>query len=295
MKKTTLEQELLNRLLKPLTITPARHPVTYFPTSARVVIFDIYGTLLSSAAGDVGPDSAAGSGSMVAWALVDAGVLERDSQAEYAQRFAHGIIEAAVWAARKELTRSGVDYPEVDILNIWETVLKEQGFSSLDEQTLRLAALSYECRINQVWPMNGMKEILEYLVRQNKLLGILSNAQFYTPVILETILQKSLPESGFCPELTVWSFEEGVGKPATHFYATMNRQLEKLGIPPQEVLFVGNDMLKDVVAGKKAGWQTVLFAGDVRSLRLHEGNPEVLGQQPDMVINALAQLKNILQ
>ena len=291
MRGNTTELQLLRQLLEPLAIVPTELPVSFASTNAKVIVFDIYGTLLSSSAGDVGPDAATGNEASFREALVDAGFV---ANGEWPCRFPTGILEQAVQEERLKRKAEGVVYPEIDILHIWHQVVVRLGFTDFSNSMLRLAALSYECRVNPVSPMPGLCKMLSCLVRSGVLLGILSNAQFYTPLLLEMFLEQSLVGAGFDEELMVWSYQEKRGKPAFELFAEMNTRLEHKGIAPEEVIYVGNDMRKDIFPANRAGWQTVLFAGDTRSLRLHPDDPEMGDEHPGMVINALSQLVAIL-
>ena len=62
------------------------------------------------------------------------------------------------------------------------------------------------------------------------------------------------------------------------------------GIVGDEVLYVGNDMLNDVMPAASVGFRTALCAGDARSLRLREGDERIMGVSPDLVLSDLAQL-----
>jgi putative hydrolase of the HAD superfamily len=53
-------------------------------------------------------------------------------------------------------------------------------------------------------------------------------------------------------------------------------------------------MLNDVYCANKAGCQTILFAGDKRSLRMRENDERCLAIKPDAVITSLAQLSEII-
>ena len=291
MKGNVAELELLHRLLVPLTIVPTEYPVSFSSAKAKVIVFDIYGTLLSSSAGDVGPGATTGNEASFKAALVDAGFM---SKGDAAYRFSAGIVEQTVLEALQQKKAAGVVCPEIDILDIWHQVVGRLGFTDCSDRMLRLAAISYECRVNPVWPMPGLIKMLSSLSQSNVLLGILSNAQFYTPLLLEMILGQSLTSAGFDENLIVWSYQEKRGKPAFELFTEMNARLEHKGIVPEEVLYIGNDMRKDIYPANRAGWQTVLFAGDTRSLRLYADDVELSDEQPDMVINALYQLVAIL-
>ena len=63
----------------------------------------------------------------------------------------------------------------------------------------------------------------------------------------------------------------------------------------KEVLFIGNNMLKDVYPAQAAGFLTGLFAGDVRSLRWRENDDRCNGISPDIVITELNQLTTCIK
>ena len=138
--------------------------------------------------------------------------------------------------------------------------------------------------------MPGLMETLEALRSREVLLGIISNAQFYTSYTIQALLGKTPEELGFQAEFCIWSFLEGEGKPSPALFVKLQQRLLKAGIYPQEVLYVGNDILKDIMPASSVGWKTALFAGDKRSLRLRREDQRVASVQADYVIDDLRQL-----
>ena len=67
-----------------------------------------------------------------------------------------------------------------------------------------------------------------------------------------------------------------------------------MGIETSSVLYLGNDMLNDILPADRAGFQTALFAGDARSLRLRKDDPRCQGLAADLVITDLMQLVELL-
>ena len=155
-------------------------------------------------------------------------------------------------------------------------------------------ALNYELRVNPVWPMPGVLTTLELLRDKETILGIVSNAQFFTPLILETLLDRSLEKLGFQPELTYFSFEDRQAKPGRQPYEIVRERLASQGVSAAQTLYVGNDMLNDMMAAASVGFCTALFAGDQRSLRWREGDERVTDVKPDLVITELSQLSSCL-
>jgi putative hydrolase of the HAD superfamily len=57
---------------------------------------------------------------------------------------------------------------------------------------------------------------------------------------------------------------------------------------------LGNDMRNDIVPAARTGFQTVLFAGDARSLRLRSESPECKALRPNAIVTHLAQLCGLM-
>jgi len=155
--------------------------------------------------------------------------------------------------------------------------------------------LEYELSANPTWPMTNACETLATLFRHNYIMGIVSNAQFYTPLILDSLCEPSLTALGISEEARVWSYKLGYAKPSTHLFASLLEHLDRrFGIQPGEVLYVGNDMLNDIYTAAAVGCKTALFAGDQRSLRVRRDNSLVQSLQADAILTDMTQLLQIL-
>lgn len=261
--------------------------------SIRAVMFDIYGTLLVSGSGDVGTVAAA-PGEAFLSACAAMGLHLKASGDDGAKQLVESIK-----SFHDESHRQGIEYPEVDILAVWRRTLAELhrrqwlGEETEDVHVERLA-IEYELRANPVWTMPGMKHCMDRLVRANLHLGIISNAQFFTPMLFPALLQEELPNLGFSANLCFYSYEFGRAKPDTYLFERAAESLQSLGLSTGEVLYIGNDMLNDVMPAQTVGFKTALFAGDRRSLRLREGDTRVTGVEPNIVITKLGQLVDAL-
>lgn len=266
----------------------------------KAVIFDIYGTLLISSSGDI--DQATFNEENMEKAL-KAGGFDTELFNSGAFSFLLKQLPVKVASNQQELKLKGHPFPDIDIFKVWdemltaaedEGLLKRSGDESLAETILVFEVLS-----NKVFPMPGMKDVLLKLKEKNIPLGIVSNAQFYTPILMNYFLTGDVNLSQhidyFDPDLTVFSFNELKAKPDVALFEKFIPKLKKsYGILPGETVFVGNDMLKDVFTAKQAGLQTILFAGDERSLRLREDDERVKGLFPDFIITELTQLLEII-
>jgi putative hydrolase of the HAD superfamily len=272
---------------QPTATTPRTDPVA----EVRAVLFDVYGTLVISGCGDIGI-SAANSAQCAfteAWSAVglDLAALPRDFDGPAALR-------AHIQADHAQRRAMGVDHPEVDIVALWQALLGGLGVA-VDEALARRVALEYELRTNPVWPMPGLADVIRTLAGRGLVLGIVSNAQFYTPLMLQAFLGRPLEEAGFDPRCCAFSYRQGVAKPSIAVYEPALAALRRHhGIAPTAVLYLGNDMRNDVHPAQQLGCRTALFAGDARSLRLREDDPDLRRVTPDRVVTDLQQLTSDL-
>lgn len=256
----------------------------------RAVVFDIYGTLVISASGDIGLAGERDEGQALASALTAVGRKASSSlQAE-----APDVLKQVIRDHHEQRKAAGISYPEVDILAVWSETLARFDVH-LAGRELGCLAVEYECRVNPVWPMPGLKDLLDKLRSQGLRLGIVSNAQFYTPLMLQAFLGCHPQAMGFNPDYCAWSYQALEAKPATRLYRQILTQLQdREDIDPQQVLYVGNDQLNDIWPADICGCKTALFAGDARSLRLREGDQRCAATQPSAVVTELHQITDLL-
>jgi putative hydrolase of the HAD superfamily len=265
-------------------------PLDTFPTSfykkgtlrgkIKAILFDVYGTLFISKAGDIqaARDEAFRNISEIADLMRKYGVT--GSSEDILDKFFNSIKED-----KKELVDQGVDFPEVKFENIWKRLL---GIK--DEDEAKRFSMEYELIVNPVYPMPHLEELLSVCKSKGIIMGIISNAQFYTPYLFISFLEKSFEELGFDHDLMLFSYEMGYGKPSLEMFARAVDLLEKKNIKKEEVLYVGNDMLKDMYPAAKTGFQTALFAGDGRSLNMREDDERCKKLRPDIIITDLIQI-----
>ena len=283
----------------PTGVTPSYHR----DDSIKAVIFDIYGTLLISESGDIDESS------MTTASLKSAFDSSRiqvnaDNGEEERQILRHLLrsFTLSIKQHHKMAKAQNIHFPEVNIIEIWERVVhcamnqhlvKADGYDKIKCLTFVFEVLS-----NKVYPMPGMKEILSAMSKKGIAVGIVSNAQFYTPIIMNYFLYHKNGDDnieGIDPHLQIFSYKEKVAKPETLLFQRVLQPLEfKHNIKPHECLFVGNDMYKDVWPAQQMGIKTALFAGDKRSLRLRTENQELENVKPDFTITELSQLTSVV-
>jgi len=294
--------DLFRKLLRPLEpIATGERAVLRRLDGIRAVLFDLYGTLFISASGEVGT---AGQQSAEQVAAPERAMAEALAAVDVAtQGPADQGVELffeAIEASHAESRRAGVDFPEVDIVEIWRIVLAEMSQRGLVDAAvcqavdLRRLAVEYEARANPCWPMPGLPECLNRLRQAGLTLGIVSNAQFFSAGLFEALLGEPAESWGFDGQLQYFSYQHGYAKPGLRLYELAAEDLRTRGIGPGEVVYVGNDVLNDIWPANVVKFSTGLFAGDARSLRRREGDPRVAGVSPDLVLTDLGQLADCL-
>ena len=269
-----------------------------FSETIKSIIFDIYGTLLISASGDIGTVKRSSRSTNFLSSLKKSGITIIDSKAgQIGLKYLHREIQLSHIASGKK----GIEFPEVFIVEIWRSVisrLKTEGIveTEITDKILLLAATLFECSNNPVWPMPGLLEVLGLLKKKNLVLGIISNAQFYTPLLFPALTGYSLEELGFDSEMIQFSYKRKEAKPSQTMFKEVIRDLKtKYNIDPSNTLYIGNDMLNDIYSAKTAGMKTSLFAGDARSLRLRENIPQIDGVKPDIIVTDLRQIPDLVK
>lgn len=295
------ESPLIDRirtLSRPLLPRPTAVPPKLPRLSGiRAVLLDVYGTMLVSGSGDVGTATAVPSDRAAQAALRDAG-FEVLSDAAGAR--ATLLCRERILREREERQCAGTTYPEIEIRDIWAAVLadlvaRQQIRGQVTDDTVATVAVAYEVRVNPTWPMPELELTIRGLRKFGLVLAIVSNSQFYTPLLFPAYLNRTVEALGFDLECSSWSYELREGKPSTVLYQrALDRLRARHGLDASQVLYVGNDMLNDIWAASQCGMHTALFAGDARSLRWRENDNRCRTLSPDAVITQLRQLHEIL-
>lgn len=279
-----LNREEIKRGLTPLRPLPTNiKPGGVLKQKVKCVLFDIYGTLFVSASGDVG---IAQKSSQSIWKLQN--LLLKYQIRMPAESLLKDFFDA-ITNEHQKLKRSGIDCPEIKIEEIWRQVLKID-----DLKRAKAFAVEFEMMVNPVYPMPNVRETLRGCMQKKLILGIISNAQFYTPLLFEWFFDTDLITLGFDPELIFFSYRQKRAKPSQFLFELAVEQLTIKRIPRQAVLYLGNDMLNDIYPAHSVGFNTALFAGDARSLRLRENDPRCRNVTPDLLITDLIQILDYL-
>lgn len=270
-------------------ISEYTHPLSPLPTSMcpggriaepiECVLFDIYGTLFISAAGDISVAKKTSPEALRLRRLLQKFKIRRTPQDLIAELY------RAIEEEHRQLIEDGIDYPEIEIDQIWKQILETDDLDSV-----RRFAIEYELIANPVFPMPNLDKTLTVCREQNLTMGLISNAQFFTPLLFEWFLHAKPEDLGFHSELIFLSYQLRHAKPSLALFEKAATVMNAMGLRPAASLYVGNDMLNDIWPAKQLGFQTALFAGDARSLRLRTDDSRCVDLAADLILTDLSQL-----
>ena len=276
-----LSKNLISNYITPLNPIPTSLKKSgKLDVKIKCILFDIYGTLFISGSGDISIAEKKSHNIIpnLEQLLLKYGI-KRKPYAIWNDLF------SAIKEKHDEMRGKGIDFPEVEIDRIWTNVLENN-----DLDFIRRFAVEFEMLVNPVYPMPHARELL-FACKDSKLLtGIISNAQFYTPYLFKWLLGSDMSQLGFHHELTVFSYEFGQAKPSTFLFQLAAERLNNMNIRKNSVLYIGNDMLKDIYPAKMAGFKTALFAGDSRSLKMRKDDPKCKNLSADIILTDLIQV-----
>lgn len=230
----------------------------------KAVLFDVYGTLVRPRIGDLEDRRAA--------------LCGPESFEETARHFGMDPKQGRVWQERffaeiqaehEAAKKKGIIQAEVLAERIWQKMLSRSGLCvSLEEA--RSFALYRELQANPVAAFQGAAPCLKKLKKAGYRLGLASNSQFYTLLILEKVL--GLEVNGiFEREVCTLSFELGFAKPDPHFFRVAKTKLAMQNLEPQDVVMVGNDWENDVAGSRAEGFRRLFFRGEESGAKIPEG------------------------
>ncbi|MCL2688821.1 MAG: HAD family hydrolase [Chitinispirillia bacterium] len=301
------EARLFDRALKPRSCNARFETLK----GVRAVIFDVYGTLVNYWRS--GFESVQDREKTLLEAFSELAVrfdMEEtlvkmnpaDAPGKTLSDFYHGLIALN----HEKALGKGIEYPEIRIEQIWSVIVmmlnrngyaKEPRSVSAANRTFTFAdtagfarCLAYTYNFlsmgRALYP--DVTQALRKLKEDNMVLGIVSNAQVYTPIDL-TLLFRDQSNGKiedfnelFDPDLTFFSYEYGVSKPDNLLFRKLFDALYEYHITPSQTVFAGNDLLIDIAPAAALGMKTAFFCGDDAMTFEHDLGSDVI---PDIVFN----------
>jgi putative hydrolase of the HAD superfamily len=234
------------------------------------IVFDLYGTLI-----DIETD---------------------ESMDEIYRAIAHYLTYHCVylhrWEVRERYYRimkqqkeaRGEEYPEIDVEAIWNEFLMQEGIRSdlIRGQLAKVIAHIYRgISRNRLQLYPDVKRVLNELQAKYRL-ALISDAQscYALPEIRAVGLE------GYFDPIVI-SSHYGFRKPDSRLF---QRALDKLKLKPAEVIWVGNDMFRDIHGAKLVGIKNIFIDSNQGAKSFENVAPDYRVQQFEDVLKGVSAL-----
>ena len=303
------------RLAGPTIITPKPADLPCHNgdlSNIRAVLWDIYGTLCGAGVGDMESSmNAQDRLEAAAQATINEFHLQEALATLYPnQTPGKALSQRYVQLIDQSHQRShamGVSSPEVVIENIWKTVIDDLsgvGYRPIyDEPTLHTAyrwGYFFDSALQKTSFYPGACECLCSLKQAGIIQGIISNAQFYTPIHLRRLIRATQQRDDlqlqdiFDDSLILFSYQLGYSKPNLAAFQIAKNILAARGVTAEQILYVGNDMLNDVWCASQVGMQTVFFAGDQNLTVSRKDEPRCANLRLNAIVIDIAKIAQFI-
>jgi hypothetical protein len=276
----------------------------------RAVTWNVYGTLLCIAGGDLAFEHAE---EFIMDVALDKTIQEfkmwqsmsrRPGQpAEYMRHIYRQVL------TEQQSLPAGVEkHPEIGADKLWEAILKkllqkdyrfDAGFYGSLNEFSRKVAYFFQASLQGTAAYPGAADALRHIHDCGLFQGLVADAQCFTTVQLQRGLAAQRDDVQLDelidPGLRSLSFEVRSRKPSERLFRHSLAALAGHGITADQVLHVGSRLQQDIIPARRLGMKTALFAGDRGSL---VATPEQLKEapsRPDVLLTELAQIADVVQ
>ena len=289
----------------PIKAQPSIDPIV----GIRAVAFSVYGTLLRISDGDLLVQHPQTVRMEIAFEKTIKEFNMWHAMTRRPGAPSEGMVpryERALDEQRMAVSAAPGEIPEVDSALLWMKMirlLQHKDYSyevsiygSPEEFAEKVAYFFHSC-LQGLEAEEGALEVLRTLPLVGKRVGIIANAQRFTPVQMLRAFQRqgTLPtlEDVLDPALVTLSWREGVRKPSKSLYQIALERFRRMGVSPHQVLYVGTRLRDDLAVAKQAGMRTALLAVDQTSFsatREELADPEL---RPERLLTSLLQVRDV--
>jgi putative hydrolase of the HAD superfamily len=139
---------------------------------------------------------------------------------------------------------------------------------------------------------------LKTVVRKRILQGIHANGQQATPILMtrELLSQGKLSSLAevFEPAISIWSWEIGFRKETDRGFAPLLSGLKSKGVSPEQTLYVGSDVERDIVPAKRRGFRTALLLADRNTAKVTPADLKDEKTKPNVLLTSFEQIASVV-
>lgn len=199
------------------------------------------------------------------------------------------------------------DLPEVDAARLWRKVLDKldkndyaynaSQLGDLDQLSEKVAYF-FQSALQGVEAAPQAGQTVERLQTEGIRQALLSNGQCFTRTQVLRAFQAQGTLRGqtdwFDSDLQTLSALEGVRKPSRTIYTAAIQRLRGLGIAPEQALLVSSRLREDLVVAKSLGFRTALYAREKLGLSATAADLKDPEAKPDRLLTDLSQVRDLL-
>ncbi len=229
----------------------------------KAIFFDLYGTLIDIKTDEQDP-----------WVYA---ILSRYLQYHLVQVGAEELKEVYFGEIEQQFRKSREVYPEVDIYKIFSIIMNKYGNRWYPKSVIVDTAMLFRSlAIRRFGLFPYLFETLSQLKKQSEI-AIISDAQW---VFAEPEMEMLGLDRFF--QQRILSSHYGYKKPDMRLFQAA---MKKLRVKPEESIYIGDNLRKDLVGAKKAGMQFIYFGQEIQ---------EYNGFKPDGVFSDYSELEKVI-
>jgi hypothetical protein len=289
---------------------PKARPYLFRLVNVRAVTWNVYGTVLAIAGGDLlfeHPQQ------LVMDIALDKTIQEfkmwgsmtrkPGQPKDYLRQVYTGLLRQ-----HQTLPGSGEKYPEVIAERLWEAFIKklmqkdfhfDAGFYGSLNEFSRKVAYFFHASLQGITAFRGAAKALRHVAGCGLYQGLLGQGQCFTLIQLQRCLTSQDPDVKLDelldPELCTLSHEVRARQPSERLFRRALTSLADKGIAPDQVLHIGSRISLDVVPARRLGMKTGLFAGDKAALEATAAQLKEPQSRPDVLLTELPQIAEIVR
>jgi len=275
----------------------------------RAVLWNVYGTLLAVAGGDLLFEHPT---PFIMNNALDKTIQEFKMWASMSRKPGQpseylGQIYRQLLAEQRAVPGGGERHPEVAADRLWEAILKrllqkdykfDAGFFGALNEYSRKVAYFFHASLQGTACYPGAAGALRHVAAAGLTQGLLADGQCFTFVQLARGLAAQdadlKMDEVLDPDLRVLSCDVRGRKPSERLFRPALTALTGKGIEPSEVLHVGSRIGADLVPARRLGMRTALFAGDRASLQATPDQLKDPNTRPDVLLTEPAQIAEVV-
>jgi hypothetical protein len=288
---------------------PKAKPFLVRLPEVRVVLWNVYGSLLAIAGGELLLEHPQ---QFIMDAALDKTIQEFKMWGSMSRKpgqpaeYMRSIYDQ-VLIEQRSLPIGATRSPEVAADRVWEAIIKkllqkdyrwDTGFYGSLNELSRKVAYFFHASLQGTACYRGAALALRHVHEAGLAQGLLADGQCFTTVQLQRALLPQDPKADldtWVPaDLRTLSWERLARKPSERLFRHALELLHERGIGPDQVLHVGSRIPLDILPAKRLGMKTALFAGDKAAL---QATPEHLRDpagRPDVLLTKLKQIADVV-